>query len=363
MDDVTALRALLNDSDPRAGATASFPDRQRARTKAIAMLDAAPARRPLWRRIPVLAGAATLVAATTAAALVVGAAGGGPAGIPSAYAAPPDPIEVTGGAPEPGAERLLDLADTAAEGDDAPGDGDVAHVSSTGQELLTVTSFAGEEPSEDDLHSVGFIPYDWQYWQGPGGDMREISTAGEAEDTRGDVEEHREFLDDRSDDFESTMDESLVLPRDLPTDADILAQTLLEWGNDDVPADSPEADGALVNALNHLYENRPLDADERAAALRVLSGFDGVEYAGSTQDPLARDGELFQIRIDEGSQTNEYRYVFDSESGALLYRDVTLLEEEPGESSLAQHGLELPVTVSYRTFVWSGWVNGIGDRP
>ncbi|MFJ9552991.1 CU044_5270 family protein [Nocardiopsis sp. NPDC101807] len=363
MDDVTALRALLNDSDPRAGATTSFPDRQRARTKALAMLDAAPARRPLWRRIPVLAGAATLVAATTAAALVIGTAGDGPGGIPAAYAAPPDPIEVTGGAPEPGAERLLALAESAGAGEDAPGDGDVAHVSSTGQELLTVTSFAGEEPSDDDLRSAGFIPYDWQYWQGPGGDTREIRVAGEAEDTRGDVEDHQEFLDDRSDDFESTLHESLVLPRDLPTDADALARALLGWGQDDVPADSPEADGALVNALNHLYENRPLDADERAASLRVLSGLSGVEYAGRTQDPLARDGELFQVRIEEGSQTNEYRYVFDPESGVLLHRDVTLIEEEPGESALARHGLELPVTVSYRTFLWSGWVPGIGDRP
>ncbi|WP_433697984.1 CU044_5270 family protein [Nocardiopsis sp. CA-288880] len=363
MDDVTALRALMNDSDPRAGATASFPDRQRARTKAIAMLDAAPARRPLWRRIPVLAGAATLVAATTAAVLVIGTAGGGPAGIPAAYAAPPDPIEVIGGAPEPGAERLLALAETAGAGEDAPGDGDVAHVSSTGQELLVVTSFAGEEAGDDDLRSAGFIPYDWQYWQGPGGDIREIGVAGEAEDTRGDVEEHRRFLDDRSDDFESTLHESLVLPRDLPTDTDALTRTLLGWGQDDVPADSPEADEALVNALNHLYDRRPLDADERAAALRVLSGFSGVEYAGRTQDPLARGGELFQVRVEEGTETNEYRYVFDSGSGALLYRDVTLLEEEPGESSLARHDLELPVTTSYRTFLWSGWVPGIGDRP
>ena len=27
------------------------------------------------------------------------------------------------------------------------------------------------------------------------------------------------------------------------------------------------------------------------------------------------------------------------------------------------HGFELPVTLSYRTFLWSGWVPEIGDRP
>lgn len=364
MDDVNALRSLLNDTDPRAGRTTDFSDRQRARTKAIAMLDTAPAQRPLWRRIPVLAGAAGFVAATTAAVLVIGTAGGGPAGIPAAYAAPPEPIDVTSGTPEPGADRLLALAETAGTGGDAPGDGDVAHVSSTGQELFTVTSFAGEEPSDDDLHSAGFIPYDWQYWQGPGGDIRELRTAGEAEDTRGDVEDHREFLDNRSDDYESTIHESLVLPRDLPTDADSMTQALLGWGEGEVPpADSPEADAAVINALNHLYDNRPLDGDELAATLRVLAGFSGVEYAGPTQDPIARDGEIFQVRVEEATQTNEYRYVLDTDTGAVLYRDVTLLEEEPGESSLEQHGLELPVTVSYRTYVWSGWVPEIGDRP
>ncbi|MFD3685825.1 CU044_5270 family protein [Nocardiopsis sp. NPDC058631] len=363
MDDVTALRSILKDTDPRDGRTTGFSGRQRARTKAIAMLDTAPAPRPVWRRLPVLAGAAGLVAATTAAVLVIGTAGGGPAGIPAAYAAPPEPIDVAAGTPEPGADRLLALAEAAENGDDAPGDGDVAHVSSTGQELFVVTSFAGEEPSEDDMRSAGFIPYDWQYWQGPGGGVREIRAAGEAEDTQGDVEEHREFLDNRSEDHEDTLHESLVFPRELPTGTDSMRQTLLDWGQDDVPADSPEADDALVNALNHVYDHRPLDGDELAATLRVLAGFPGVQYAGPTQDPIAREGELFQVRVDQGTQTDEYRYVLDPDTGAVLYRDVTLLDEEPADSSLDQHGFELPVTLSYRTYLWSGWVAEIGDRP
>lgn len=362
MDDVTALRALLNDSDPRAGRSGDFADRQRARTKALALLDAAPAARPLWRRIPVLAGAAGLVAVGTAAALLV-SPGGGPAGIPAAYAAPPDPIEVASGSPEPGADRLHALADTAEGAGGAPGEGDVAHVSATGKEAVTISTFAEEEPSDADLHSAGFIPYDWQSWQDPDGRTREISTAGEAEDTTGDVEDHRDFLEDRSDDSESTLHESLVLPRDLPTGTDQLAAALLDWGQDEVPAEGPERDAALVNALNHLYDNRPLDGDEQAAALRVLAGLEGVEYAGSTRDPIARDGEIFQVLVDEDLQTVEYRYVLAPDTGAVLYRDATVVEEEDYEGAFGAHGLELPVTVSYRTFVWSGWVPAIGDRP
>ncbi|MDE3720047.1 CU044_5270 family protein [Nocardiopsis sp. N85] len=364
MDDVTALRALLNDSDPRAGESVGFSDRQRARTKAIAMLDASPARRPLWRRVPVLAGATTVAAATAVALFVgIGGTGGGTAGIPAAYAAPPEPLTVTGGTPEPGAERLLALADLAETSGDAPGEGDTAHVSSTGKELLVITGFAEEEPSEDDLRSAGFIPYEWRYWQGPDGDMREVGTAGEAEETGGDVEEHRDFLADRNREHEETLHESLVLPRDLPTGTDELTLTLLTWGLDDVPADAPFADDVLVNALNHLYDHRPLDGDERAATLRVLAGFPGVAYAGPTRDPVDREGELFQVRVSNGVQTHEYRYVLRPETGEVLYRDVTLVEEERSDHSLDEHGLELPVTILYRTVLWSGWVTGIGETP
>ncbi|NKY99745.1 CU044_5270 family protein [Nocardiopsis alborubida] len=358
MDDVTALRALLNDTDPRAGETVGHADRQRARTKAIALMNDTPARRPLWLRPPALAGAAALTAAATAAVLVLGTGSGDPVGVPAAYAAPPTPLEVVGSTPEPGEQRLLELAEAARNGGDAPGEGDVAYVSSSGVELLSVTSYAGEEPGDEDLHSAGFIPYQWQHWQGPEGDTRAVSAPGAAEDTTGDAEEHREFLDRQAEDVEERLDPVLLFPEELPTGAGAMADALAAWSGED-----PATDAALVDALNNLYDHRPLDGAEEAALMGVLAGIPGVEYAGSTRDPLAREGELFQVRVAEPDQTTRYRYLFAPDTGDLLYRDATVLEEESGESSLAQHGLELPVTTSYRSFVWSGWVEEVGARP
>ncbi|MEU1898183.1 CU044_5270 family protein [Nocardiopsis dassonvillei] len=358
MDDVTALRALLNDTDPRAGETVGHADRQRARTKAITLMNDTPARRPLWLRPPALAGAAALTAAATAAVLVLGTGSGDPVGVPAAYAAPPTPLEVVGSAPEPGEQRLLALAETARNGGDAPGEGDVAYVSSSGVELLTVTSYAGEEPSDEDLHSAGFIPYEWQRWQGPEGDTREITVPGGAEDTTGDAEEHREFLDRQAEDVEERLEPELLFPGELPTEPGAMTDVLADWSGEETPDDA-----ALVNALNHLYESRPLDGAEEAALLGVLAGLPGVEYAGSTHDPLAREGELFQVRVEEAGQVTRHRYLFASDTADLLYRDTTVLEEEGGEGSLARHGLELPVTTAYRSFVWSGWVEEVGARP
>jgi hypothetical protein len=78
--------------------------------------------------------------------------------------------------------------------------------------------------------------------------------------------------------------------------------------------------------------------------------------------PLAREGEPFQVRVAESGQVTRHRYLFVPDTGDLLYRDATVLEEGGG-GSLAQHGLELPVTTSHRSFVWSGWVEEVGARP
>ncbi|MFF8765443.1 CU044_5270 family protein [Nocardiopsis dassonvillei] len=358
MDDVTALRTILNDTDPRAGEAVGAADRQRARARALALMDRAPARRPLLRRPPVLAGAAALTAAATASVVLLGTGSGGAVGVPAAYAAPPTPLEVVGSDPEPGAERLTALAGTARTGGDAPGEGDVAYVASSGVELLTVTSYAGEEPGDGDLRSAGFIPYEWQHWQGPGGDTREITVPGGAEDTTGDAEEHREFLNRQAEDVEERLEPGLLFPGELPTEPGAMTDVLADWSGEESPDDA-----ALVNALNRLYESRPLDGAEEAALLGVLAGLPGVEYAGSTHDPLAREGELFQVRVEEAGQVERHRYLFAPDTGDLLYRDTTVLEERGGEGSLARHGLEPPVTTAYRSFVWSGWVEEVGARP
>ncbi|WP_017593859.1 CU044_5270 family protein [Nocardiopsis potens] len=361
MDDLTALRTALDGTDPAAG-TAPEPDaRHRARAQAVARLQedsAAPAGAGLLRRrIPVLAAGAA-AAAVAVGAVVLLQPSGHPAGIPAAYAAPPDPIEVQGGEPVDGTDRLLALAETAEDRGGAPGEGGVAYVSSTGTELERLTANAGDEDPEE-TRGYGFIPYEWDTWAGPGGETRRDAHPRPPLETGGEEADHEWFLDRRSESTEETAPPSMRWPEELPTDTGGMVEALGGLGDD--PFDDSPAN--LVGSAEVLYGSRPLSGPEEAAVQRVLAEHADVRYLGTATDPLHREGELFSLRVEDDMSVSERRYLYDPEDGSLLYRDATLLEEDPELGRAEDFGLEYPLLSEQVSYVWSGWVKGVGERP
>lgn len=361
MDDLSALRTALAGTDPAKGTAPAPEDRRRARTNAIARLkENTPMARPLWRRIPVLAaGAATAALAVGAAALLLPA--DHPAGVPVAYAAPPEPIEVTGGPPVEGTEPLLELAGTTAERGEPEGRGEVGFVASTGTTLYRMNANAGDEDPEE-THGYGFVPFEWNRWQGPDGEIRSESHPQPPTETGGEEGDHEWFLDQASEVHEETLHPSLVLPEELPTDPEGMEEVLTDIGQD--PAEVQETDASLFHSVAYLYENRPLAGAEEAALQRIIADRADVQYLGTATDPLDRQGELFSFRVEEpGVQTLEYRYLYDARDGSLLYSDTTLLEEDDPSTPIEDYGLTYPVLSSQVNYVWSGWVEEVGQRP
>ena len=361
MNDLTALRTALEGTDPAEGTAPAPEDRLRARTEAIARLkENTSMARPLWRRIPVLvAGAATAALAVGAAALLLPA--DHPAGVPVAYAAPPDPLEVTGGPPVDGTDPLLELAETTAERGEPEGRGEVGFVASTGTTLYLMNANAGDEDPEE-THGYGFVPFEWNRWQDADGGMRSESHPQPPTETGGEEGDHEWFLDQATEVHEETLDPSLVLPEELPTDPEELATTLTGLGTD--PEGSNETDADLFHFVDYLYENRPLSGAEEAAVQRIIADRADVLHLGTATDPLDREGELFSFRVEEpGVQTLEYRYLYDARDGSLLYSDTTLLEEHDPSTPIEDYGLAYPVLSSQVSYVWSGWVEEIGQRP
>lgn len=361
MDDLTALRTALEGADPAKNTAPAPEDRQRARTSAIAQLkENTPMARPLWRRIPVLAaGAATAALAVGGAALMLPA--DHPAGVPVAYASPPEPVEVVGGEPVDGTAPLLELSETTAERGDPQGEGEVGFVSSTGTTLYRMNANAGDEDPEE-THGYGFVPFEWDRWQGPDGEVRGESHPQPPTETGGEESDHEWFLDQVSEVHEETLHPSLVLPEELPTDPDELVEALADLGQD--PEEVKSTDASLFHSVALLYEDRPLSGGEESAVQQVIADRADVLHLGTAADPLNREGELFSFRVEEpGVQVLEYRYLYDSQDGSLLYNDTTLVEEHDPETPIEDYGLTYPVLSSQVSYVWSGWVEEIGQRP
>lgn len=148
-------------------------------------------------------------------------------------------------------------------------------------------------------------------------------------------------------------------PAELPTDPDGMEAVLAGLGKD--PTDGSPA--GILNAVDFLYGTRPLAGPEEAAVQRVLAGFDGLEYLGTATDPLGREGELFSLEVEDEAAVSEFRFLYDAEDGSLLYRDTTLLEEDPEYDSAENYGLSYPLTAEQVSYVWSGWVEEVGARP
>ena len=357
MDDLTALRTALDGTDPAAGAAPAPGARHRARTNAIARLQETPMTRPLWKRVPVLvAGAAAAALALGAGTLLLPA--DEPGGIPVAYAAPPEPNEVAGGDPVDGTDRLLALAEVTRDRGSVPGEGDVAFVSTSGTELIRLIANAGDDdPAE--THGYRYVPYEWAEWTAPGGEYRHDSHPQPPLESGAEEGDHEWFLDQGSTSTEDTLHPTLVWPEELPTEAAGMEEVLADLGEGAVD-DSPSG---LVNAMEVLYGARPLTGPEEAAVQDVLAGIGGVEYLGSATDPLGREGELFSLEVEDEAAVTEYRYLYDAEDGTLLYRDTTLLEEDPEYGNAGDFGLTYPLPAEQVSYVWSGWVDEIGARP
>lgn len=358
MDDLTALRNAFEGTDPAKDVRPTPEARQRARVEAIAKLEEHETMaRPLWKRIPVLAAGAATAALAVGAGVVV-LPGDDPAGIPLAYAAQPEPIEVTGGDPADGTEPLTELADVTETRGAAPGEGDVAFVSTTGVQLHLLTANAGDE-DPDETYGYRFVPYDWTDWEDLEGNTRQDTEPKPPLETGGEEADHEWFLDQGSESHEDTLHESLVWPAELPTDTDGMLEVLADFGEGPVDESLP----AVANAVDRLYESRPLSGAEEAAVQRVFAEVADVTYLGTATDTLNREGELFSFTVEDDGRVTEVRYMYDALDGALLYRDTTLLEEGPGYGDAADFGLEYPLLTEQIGFVWSGWVGEIGQRP
>ncbi|MBB5490334.1 CU044_5270 family protein [Nocardiopsis metallicus] len=361
MDDLTALRNALEGTDPATDAAPTAEARHRSRADAIARLkENTPMTRPPWRRIPVLvAGAATAALAVGAAALMLPT--NHPAGVPVAYAAPPEPIEVVGGDPVDGTGPLLELAEVAAGRGGPKGRGEVGFVSSTGTTLYRMNANAGDEDPEE-THGYGFVPFDWDHWQDLEGEVRSESRPQPPTETGGEEGDHEWFLEQISEIHEETLHPSLVLPEELPTDPDELVEVLTDLGQDPVEAQDPDA--ALFDSVTRLYGNRPLSGEEEAAVQRLIADRAEVSHLGTATDPLNREGELFSFVVDEpGVQVLQYRYLYDARDGSLLYSDTTLVDEHSPSTPIEDYGLTYPVLSSQVSYVWAGWVEEIGQRP
>ncbi|MFE9246957.1 CU044_5270 family protein [Nocardiopsis sp. NPDC006938] len=358
MDDLTALRNAFDGTDPANDVRPTPEARQRARLHAIAKLEEhTTMARPLWKRVPVLAAGAATAALAVGAGVVI-LPGDDHAGIPLAYAAQPDPIEVTGGDPVDGTEPLTALAGVTEARGAAPGDGEVGFVATTGTRLHQLTANAGDD-DPDETHGYRFVPYDWTSWEDLEGNTRQDSEPKPPLEAGGEEADHEWFLEQGSESYEDTVHESLVWPAELPTDTDGMLEALADFGEG--PAD--ESLPALANAADRLYESRPLSGAEEAAVQRVFAEVAEVAYLGTATDTLNREGELFAFTIEDEGRVSEVRYLYDAEDGALLYRDVTLLEEGPEYEGAASFGLEYPLLTEQVGFVWSGWVGEIGERP
>ncbi|WP_017597223.1 CU044_5270 family protein [Nocardiopsis lucentensis] len=358
MDDLNALRTALNGADPAKDTAPTPQARQWARTNAILRLkENTPMVRPLWRRIPVLAaGAVTAALAVGATAMLL--PGGDPLGVPAAYAAPPEPIEVVGGEPTDGTGRLLALADTAEGRGDAEGEGEVGFVSSTGTTLYRLTANAGEDDPEE-THGYGFIPFEWNEWQDLEGNMRRDEHPQPPLETGGREADHEWFLEQQTDIHEEELDPTLVWPDELPTDTAGMTDLLSDFGAD--PVDDSLAN--LVNSVENLYDSRPLSGAEEAAVQRMIAESGGVEYLGTATDPLDREGDLFRVRVEDEVSVAEHRYLYDPQDGSLLYRDTTLLEEDSSQTQAEEFGLAYPLLSEQVSYLWSGWVQEVGQRP
>ena len=294
MNDLTSLRATLNDSDPAKGTAPTDRDRRWARANAIARLrEDTPATGPLWRRIPVL------VAGAAAAALTAGVGAmllptDHPAGIPVAYAAPPETVEVVGGEPVDGTESLLELSEVTAERGDPQGRGDVGFVSSTGTTMYRMNADAGDADPEE-THGYGFIPFEWNRWQSLDGELREDQNPQPPTETGGEAGDHEWFLDQVGETHEETLHPSLVLPETLPTDPDALAETLMGLGQD--PEEVERTDASLFHALASLYGYRPLSGAEEAAVQRIIADRAETSHLGAATVPLGREGEILSFVV------------------------------------------------------------------
>lgn len=336
MDDLTGPRTALNDND-----TALEVEQSRQRVPEV---------RPLWRRSPV----AVTVTGAAAAALAVGFGvwmlpETHPNGVPVAYASPPPPIDVVGGEPVDGTQALLNLAEASAERGPASGEGEIGYVSSTGTILYRVAPNAdGSDPSET---GYGFVPFDWERWQSQDGEVRQISYPKPPIGGKG--RDHIQFREQVSDSVEETPPEQVGLHRELPTDPEALEQALQD-------GEPPES---LFRSITLLYEQRPLSGEEEAAVQRIVADRAGVSHLGIATDPLEREGDLFSITVTEKhGKTSEYRFLYN-EGGSLLYYDSTLVDEKNPDTPIEEFGLKYPVLSSQVSFVRTGWVEELGDRP
>ena len=100
------------------------------------------------------------------------------------------------------------------------------------------------------------------------------------------------------------------------------------------------------------------------AVQRLIAERADVRYLGTATDPLNREGELFSFVVDDSDvEVLEYRYLYDARDGSLLYTDTTLLDEHGPDTPIEDYGLTYPVLSSQVSYVWSGWVEEIGQRP
>lgn len=141
----------------------------------------------------------------------------------------------------------------------------------------------------------------------------------------------------------------------LPRETDRLEQTLFA----EAKTKDPPLSAAMLGTISDLLASPAASPELRAALYRVLAKVDGVELAGSMTDSLGRHGLAISAPGGYSNAAVDRRdlVIFDPETGTVLERRTVLVQ--PVEWT----GATPPTTIGEMTYVESGWVDSIDERP
>ncbi|MCX2971896.1 MULTISPECIES: CU044_5270 family protein [Streptomyces] len=114
-------------------------------------------------------------------------------------------------------------------------------------------------------------------------------------------------------------------------------------------------DGSGAGAFFDRYPEKALDRvftpKQRAALLRAMASFDGVEYNGTVTDRSGRRGAAFSVESDFGGLPSKQTLIIDPATGNLMAYE-SMLTKDPGELKV-----KIPAVTQYVTFLKGEYVS------
>jgi len=124
-----------------------------------------------------------------------------------------------------------------------------------------------------------------------------------------------------------------------PLDAGALAQWLQRNHATDAGA------MGLVTAVTDLLLERVLGPAERAAVIRLLAQVPGLTYAGATADRAGRRGEAFSVVLDGSGLPTRYTLVIERTAGQFLAHEQELI------ATAGRLNVAIPAVIRYDTYL------------